>query len=66
MDSCIETVITKRRRPNKIAIYAKITQIPFGNLPIKDLPYPVLTYLYNIKINRVNKDNQRRANYQIQ
>ena len=51
MDSCIDTVITMRKRPDKIVICAKIAQIPFKNLPIKDLPRLVLIYLYNMKIN---------------
>ena len=65
MDSCIETVVTKRRRPNETTTCAKTARIPFGNLPVKDLPHPVLTYLYNMEMNQVDRGDQRRANYQI-
>ena len=66
MDSGVDTVITKRRRPNEIATCAKTARIPFGDMPEKDLPCPVLTYLYNMEMNQVDQGDQRRAKYQIQ
>ena len=55
MDPVDNTVITKRRRPNKITICAKIARKLFEDLLKKDFPCLALTYLYNIKINVVNK-----------
>ena len=49
------TIITKRRRPNKIIIYTKIAHKLFKNLSEKDLPYLIFTYFYNIEINIINK-----------
>ena len=49
------TVITKRRRPNKIATCAKTARKLFRDLAKKDLPCLALTYLYNIEINAVDK-----------
>ena len=51
------TVITKRRRPNKIIICAKIACKPFGDLSKKNFSHLALTYLYNIEINVVNKED---------
>ena len=66
MDPVNDTVITKRRRPNETTICAKTARKPFKDLPEKDLPRPALTYLYNIEMNTVDKEDQRRAAYQIQ
>ena len=57
MDCGVNTVITKKRRPNKTTMCAKIARKAFGDLPIKKLPRPALTYYYNIDINRVNKED---------
>ena len=65
IDYGINTIITKRRHPNKIIICAKITYKVFGDLPIKELPRPAFIYYYNININRVNKEDQIRAFYLI-
>ena len=65
VDSGINTVITKRRRPNKTAICAKTARVPFRNQPIKDLLRPTLTYLYNMEMNQVNRGDQIRATYLI-
>ena len=51
------TVITKRRRPNKIIICAKIARKPFKDLFKKNFPCPALTYFYNIEINIINKED---------
>ena len=53
------TVITKRRHPNKITTCAKIAYKLFRDLTKKDLSCLALTYLYNIEINVVNKGDQR-------
>ena len=65
MDCGVDTVITKKRYPNKTTMYAKITCKAFGDLRIKKLSQPALTYHYNININRVNKKDQIRASYPI-
>ena len=66
MDCGVDTIITKRRRPNKTATYAKIARRAFDDLSVKELPRPALTFHYNIDINRVDKGDQRRASYPIQ
>ena len=66
MDPVDDTVTTKRRRPNETTICAKTARKLFEDLPEKDLPRPALTYLYNIEMNAVDKEDQRRAAYQIQ
>ena len=53
------TIIIKRRHPNKITICAKIAYKLFRDLAKKNLPCLALTYLYNIEINAVNKGDQR-------
>ena len=55
MDPVDNTVITKRRHPNKTIICAKTAYKPFKDLSKKIFSYPALTYLYNIEINVVNK-----------
>ena len=55
MDCGIDTIITKRRCPNKTTIYAKTARRAFGYLPIKELPRPALTYHYNIDMSTVNR-----------
>ena len=65
MDYGVNTVITKRRRPNKIIICTKIVCKTFNNLLIKEILRPALTYYYNININRIKKENQIRASYPI-
>ena len=37
MDYDADTIITKRRRPNKTTICAKTAHRAFGDLPVKDL-----------------------------
>ena len=66
MDCGVDTVITKRRRPNETAIYAKTVRQPFGEEAEKDLPRPALTYLYNTEMNQVDRGDQRRAAYLVQ
>ena len=66
MDYGVDTIITKRRRPNKTAIYANIACRAFDDLSIKELPRPALTFHYNIDINGVDRGDQRRASYLIQ
>ena len=66
MDPVDGTITTKRRRPNETTICAKTAYKPFEDFSKKDLSYPALTYLYNIEINAVDRENQRRAAYQIQ
>ena len=66
MDSGIDTVVTKRRRPNETATCAKTARVPFGDQPVKDLPRPTLTYFYNIEMNQVDRGDQMRAPYPIQ
>ena len=66
MDCGVNTIITKRRRPNKTTIYAKIARRAFKDLPVKNLPRPALTYHYNMDINQVNRGDQKRASYPIQ
>ena len=51
MDCGVNTVVTKRRYPNKIATCAKTAHQPFKEKTEKNLPYPALTYLYNTEIN---------------
>ena len=51
IDCGVDTIITKRKYPNKIAKYAKIAHQPFKKEAKKDLPYLALTYLYNTEIN---------------
>ena len=65
MDSGINTVITKRRRPNKTTTCAKIAQVPFKDQAKKNFPCLALTYFYNIEMNQFNKEDQIRANYLI-
>ena len=57
MDCGVDTIINKRRRPNKIIIYTKIAYRVFSYLPIKKLPRPALIYYYNIDISAVNREN---------
>ena len=57
MDCGIDTVYTKRRRPNETATYAKTARQPFGDQPEKVLPRPALTYFYNIEMNQVDRDD---------
>ena len=57
MDCGINTIITKRRYPNKITICAKIAYRAFNYLPIKELPRPALIYHYNMDISAVNREN---------
>ena len=59
MDPVDSTIITNRRRPNKITICTKIAYKLFKDLPKKNLSCPALTYLYNIEINAVNKEDQK-------
>ena len=66
MDCGVDTVITKRRRPNETATCAKTARKAFGDLPVKELPRPALTYHYNIDMNGVNRGDQMRASYPIQ
>ena len=51
MDCGVDTIITKRRRPNKTTTCAKIARRAFRDLPVNDLPRPALTYYYNMDIN---------------
>ena len=51
MNYGVDTIVTKRRYPNKIANCAKIAYQPFKKKAKKDLSCPALTYLYNIEIN---------------
>ena len=37
MDCGVDTIITKRRQPNKTTICAKTARRAFGDLPVKDL-----------------------------
>ena len=53
VDDGIEETITKRRRPKETATCAKTGRIPFGDDPVKELPRPTLTWLYNMLINQV-------------
>ena len=55
MDCGVNTIITKRRRPNKITICAKINHRAFGYVFIKKLSRPALTYYYNIDMSAVNR-----------
>ena len=55
MDCGVDTMITKRRRPNKTATCAKTARRAFSYLPIKELPRPALTYHYNMDISAINK-----------
>ena len=54
MDSGVNTIITKRRRPNETATCAKTGRVPFGNQAKKTLPRPALTYHYNIRMNQID------------
>ena len=65
MDCGVNTVITKRRYPNKIITCAKTAHQPFRKKADKDLPHPALTYLYNTEINQVDREDQRRATYPV-
>ena len=65
MDYGVNTVITKRQHPNKTTTYTKIARKVFSNLFMKELSRPALTYYYNININKVNREDQRRASYLI-
>ena len=51
MDCGVDTVVTKKRRPNKTAICAKTARQLFKKKAKKNLSYSALTYLYNIEIN---------------
>ena len=51
MDCGVDTVVIKRRCPNKIATCAKIAHQLFEEKAEKDLSRPALTYLYNIEMN---------------
>ena len=66
MDCGVDTVYTKRRRPNETATCAKTARQPFGDQPEKVLPRPALTYFYNIEMNQVDRGDQIRATYPIQ
>ena len=55
MDCGGDTVVTKRRRPNKIANYAKTARQPFKKEAEKNFSHPALTYLYNTEINQVDR-----------
>ena len=66
MDCGVDTVITKRRRPNKTTTCAKTARRAFGDLSIKELPQPTLTYHYNIDMNGVDRGDQIRASYPVQ
>ena len=57
IDPVDDTVTTKRRRLNKIIICAKTAYKPFKDLLKKDLPYLAFTYLYNIEMNVVDKED---------
>ena len=65
MDCGVDTIITKRRYPNKTTTYIKIARRAFSYLPIKELPRLTLTYYYNINMSTVNRENQIRASYPI-
>ena len=54
MDYGVNTIYTKRRRPNEITTCAKTACQPFGDQPKKVLSQPALTYFCNIEINQVN------------
>ena len=66
MDYGVDTVYTKRRRPNETATCAKTARQPFRDQPEKVLPRPALIYFYNIKMNQVDRGDQMRATYPIQ
>ena len=51
MDCGVDTVVTKKRSPNKTAICAKTARQLFKKKAKKNLSYSALTYLYNIEIN---------------
>ena len=51
MDCGVNTIVTKRRRPNKIAKCAKTARQPFKEEAKKNLFYSALIYLYNTEIN---------------
>ena len=55
MDCGVDTIITKRRYPNKTTICAKIACRAFGYLSIKELLRPALIYYYNMDISAVNR-----------
>ena len=57
MDCGVDTIITKRRHPNKTTIYAKTARRVFDDLPIKELPQPALIFHYNIDINEVDRED---------
>ena len=66
IDCGVDTIITKRRRPNETAVCAKTARRAFGDLPVKELPRPALTYHYNIDMNAVDRGDQMRASYPVQ
>ena len=66
MDSGVDTIITKRRRPNETATCAKTGRVPFGDQAEKALPRPALTYDYNMKMNQVDQGDQKRVTYPVQ
>ena len=66
MDSGVNTVMTKRRRPNETATCAKTARKPFGDQAEKILPRPALTYHYNMEMNQIDRGDQMRAYYPIQ
>ena len=66
MDCGVDTVIINRRYPNETIICAKIARKAFGDLHIKELSRPALTYHYNVDMNGVNRGDQMRASYPIQ
>ena len=51
MDYGVNTVITKRKYPNKITTYAKTAYQLFRKEAKKDLFYLAFIYLYNTEIN---------------
>ena len=65
IDYGIDTIITKRRRPNKTTTYIKIAYRAFSNLAIKKLLWLTLTYYYNMNMNKVNREDQIKASYPV-
>ena len=50
-----ETVLREQKRPKKTSSKAKTARVPFGDLPRKELPIPVVFNKYNFNMLQVNE-----------